>query len=159
MLELRRVDGLGALEPGASGELIVTPLYSEATQLVRYATGDVVSCIECGCGTSGRALVIDGREDDAVVVRDRAVGPDFVEHAVFVIGDAGDYLLEVDENKRLIGAQILPMGDAPVHLDAIAAELDAPARVVERLPALARAGGAVKSWRRTRTVTVFGDSR
>ena len=59
-LELRQDGDVRPLEFGSPGELIVTPLYSEAMQFVRYATGDRVSVIACECGTDGRAIAVAG---------------------------------------------------------------------------------------------------
>jgi phenylacetate-CoA ligase len=158
-LELR-VDGVtSVVEAGNTGELIVTPLFSEATQLVRYATGDTVSAIGCACGTSGGAITIGGRSDDVVLIHGVPFGPEPIEDAILGRGGAGDYLLEVDEAERLIGVQVLPLGDVSIDLHAISVDLQAPVRLVNRLPSLVRAGGAVKSWRRTRTVKIYGNGR
>lgn len=159
LLELRHGGVVEPFEAGGTGELVVTPFFSEATQLVRYATGDVVSAVDCGCSVEGPAIAIAGRADDIVLAAGQPAGPELIEHVIFVSGGAGDYLLEIDEEDRLVGIQVLPLGDAPLDLPAIEARLDAPVRVVDQLPALVRAGGAVKSWRRTRTVTIYGSNR
>lgn len=151
-----RADGVvGPLEGGTTGELIATPLLSEATVLVRYATGDVVSAVPCACSVGGMAIVISGRDDDFILAGDRVIGPEEVEHAVFVQGRGGDYLLEVNEDCRLVGVQVLPMSDLDVDLGAISDALGADAHLVDRLPSLTRAGGVIKSWRRTRVVTIY----
>lgn len=154
-LEIRACGIIGPLEVGCAGELIATPLGSRATVLVRYATGDTVSVVRCTCSGQGTVLVVSGRSDDLVIARNTPIGPEEVEHAVFIEGGGGDYLLEVDEDNQLIGIQVLPLADAHLDLEAVAGALGAPARMVDRLPPLARAGGAIKSWRRTRIVTIY----
>ncbi len=159
LLELRDHDIVGPLDIGSTGELIVTPLTSEATALIRYATGDTVSAVRCTCRVTGTALVVAGRADDFVLGGNTPFGPEEVEQAVFLAGRGGDYMLEVNEDNQLIGVQILPLADEAVDVDAVAEALGAPARTVDRLPALVRAGGAIKSWRRTRVVTIYGQGR
>lgn len=152
LLEVRTDDDLQILGAGLEGELIVTPLVSEATQLVRYATGDTVKCFDCVCGSRGRAIAIGGRDDDFVVVGDAAFGPEEVEHVIFTEGEAGDYMLEIDGDDRIVGVKVMPLGDDPIAVARISSGLQAPAVRVAELPALARAGGAAKSWKMTRTV-------
>jgi phenylacetate-CoA ligase len=160
VLEVRDAGSVVPLSVGSTGELIVTPLHSEATALIRYATGDTVSAVNCPCGRHSVALMVSGRADDQVLVGDRAVGPAEVEDAVFRLGGpaAADYFLEVGPDDRIRTVRILPLpGREDVDLEAVATALQATVRLVDRVPSLARAGGAVKSWRRTRVVVRSGD--
>jgi phenylacetate-CoA ligase len=52
LAEIIRPDG-SACEAGEVGELVVTPLYSYATPLLRYRSGDfVIKGLRCSCGRS-----------------------------------------------------------------------------------------------------------
>ena len=154
-LELRSGSAVTPLELGNCGELIVTPLRSQATVLVRYATGDKVSVVGCQCPSTHTAIVVHGREDDRVLLRDESIGPEEIEAAIFDEGNADDYMLEVDRQGQLLGVQALSFTDQEVDLGAITDALGVRARMVDSLSRLARAGGAVKSWRRTRTVVIY----
>lgn len=155
LLELRRVGEILPLDAGGSGELIVTPLDSEASVLVRYSTGDTVSFVKCGCGNPNPAIVVAGRSDDTVLLHGTQVGPEEIERAVYIDGAASDYMVEVDEDDNVLTVVVLPAADTDPS--AIVACLGVPVRLVDRLSVLARAGGAVKSWKATRTVTIIAE--
>lgn len=60
------------VEPGETGELVLTSLTKECLPVIRYRTGDVTHLIEesCDCGrTSVRMDNISGRVDDLLIVR------------------------------------------------------------------------------------------
>jgi phenylacetate-CoA ligase len=67
------------VEPGESGELVITNLYFYAMPFIRYSVGDmgILSAEECSCGR-GLPLMraIEGRDVDFIVLADgRRVSP------------------------------------------------------------------------------------
>jgi phenylacetate-CoA ligase len=74
---LELVDPLGRpVQPGQSGEIVVTDLYSEEAPFIRYATGDmaVLSTRSCPCGRALPLLErIEGRSNDSIIAPDGRV--------------------------------------------------------------------------------------
>jgi len=93
LLELIDPDSLDPLpfEEGETGELVATTLYREASPVVRYRLGDVVTVTEtvCPCGRSMPALTCHGRTDDMLIVRGVNVFPSAVAD---VLSDFGPEL-------------------------------------------------------------------
>lgn len=82
------------LEPGESGELVMTILQKEALPIIRYRTGDVTVIDDdvCPCGrTSPRIMRITGRVDDMLIIRGINVFPSQVEHALMGIPEVGEH--------------------------------------------------------------------
>jgi phenylacetate-CoA ligase len=52
------------------GELVFTTLAREGMPLLRYRSGDLGSCVECGCGLPLRSFAIEGRIGDMFVAGD-----------------------------------------------------------------------------------------
>src|SRR5206468_2470798 len=94
--------GTGApVQPGDSGELVLTNFGRAGSPLLRYRTGDVVrACPDtiCECGRSELALEggILGRIDDMVVVRGVNVYPSAVEEILRAHGGVAEYLAQVN---------------------------------------------------------------
>ncbi|MDA1349140.1 MAG: phenylacetate--CoA ligase family protein, partial [Chloroflexi bacterium] len=66
------------IEPGASGELVLTNLDREAQPLVRYRTRDLIGVLgtgPCPCGRTGFRFRVAGRSDDMLHVRGINVFP------------------------------------------------------------------------------------
>lgn len=63
VVELLRLDSDKAAQPGELGRVVVTDLFSHATPLIRYDTGDLaVEGATCGCGRPTRTLKrVEGR--------------------------------------------------------------------------------------------------
>lgn len=73
------------LEPGESGELILTTLSKEAIPFLRYRTRDitVLDLEKCECGrTHPRITKITGRSDDMLIIRGVNVFPSQIEHVL-----------------------------------------------------------------------------
>ena len=156
VLEVRDGDAVSTAVPGSAGELIATPLNLGALALLRYATGDRVTfgpADECTCGSCAMTLRIAGRQDDLVVLPDgRSIGPAEVEHVAYTLAGAMDYQVLVDETGVVTGLRLQPFPGSVVRRAAVRKELGVRTDVVEQVPGHARAGGVVKSWRRTRVV-------
>ncbi len=87
------------IEPGQSGELVLTHLERECQPLVRFRTGDIITIDAtdpCDCGRTGFRFRVVGRNDDMVVVRGLNLFPSMVA-AVLAAEPAlsGDYRIRL----------------------------------------------------------------
>jgi phenylacetate-CoA ligase len=88
------------VEPGGTGELVLTNLGRVGSPLLRYRTGDLVKLSaggRCACGTWDMALEggILGRCDDMVVVRGVNIFPSAVEEVVRSCRGVAEYCVEL----------------------------------------------------------------
>lgn len=77
------------LQPGETGELVITTVTARANPLIRFRTGDITSLdVEpCACGrTTWRMMPVSGRCDDLVTLRGIRISPshiaEFIAHRV-----------------------------------------------------------------------------
>jgi phenylacetate-CoA ligase len=89
-----------AVEPGQSGELVLTTLGRFGSPLLRYRTGDLVKPAPdgaCECGRNDLALEggILGRADDMVVIRGVNIYPAAVEEIVRGVPGVVEYAVSV----------------------------------------------------------------
>ena len=110
------------VEPGGTGELVLTNLGRSGSPLLRYRTGDIVrsaAATPCVCGRYDLALEggILGRADEMVIVRGVNVYPGAVEEVVRGLPDIAEYRTEIRHDGALteISIQIEP---APQCTDA-----------------------------------------
>lgn len=93
------------LPEGETGELVVTPLFREATPVLRYRTKDITSLdsAPCDCGrTTMRMKKITGRTDDMLIISGVNVFPSQVEEVLLGIDGIGsNYLITVDKKGYL----------------------------------------------------------
>lgn len=98
-------ESLQPVDPGGTGELVLTTLDRVASPLLRYRTGDLVrlAAAPCRCGRSGTALEggILGRLDDMVLVRGVNVYPSAVDQVVRACGGVAEYRVEVTTGRGL----------------------------------------------------------
>jgi phenylacetate-CoA ligase len=96
---------LEPLPPGATGELVLTPLTKEALPLLRYRTRDLTTLEPgpCRCGrTLARIGRITGRTDDMLIIRGVNVYPSQIEQALLRVPDLEPhYLLVVRRESAL----------------------------------------------------------
>jgi phenylacetate-CoA ligase len=106
------------VEPGQTGELVLTNLGRTGSPLLRYRTGDLVRPVggsqlstqtalnarPCACGRFDLALEggILGRTDDMVVVRGVNIYPGAVEEIVRATGGVAEYRVRVDRSRALV---------------------------------------------------------
>ena len=109
-----------AVEPGTSGELVLTNLGRVGSPLIRYRTGDVVQVaagVPCACGTYELALEggILGRTDDMLVVRGVNVYPSAIEQIVRSCGGVAEYHVEIHASRALpeLNVQVEPSPECP----------------------------------------------
>lgn len=82
------------LEPGSTGELVVTPLTKEGIPLLRYRTRDITRIVyePCRCGrTTARMDKIKGRCDDMLIIKGVNVFPSQVESVLMGIKSIGPH--------------------------------------------------------------------
>ena len=82
------------LEPGSTGELVVTNLTKRGLPMLRYRTKDItkIDYEPCACGrTSARMHKIIGRSDDMLKIRGVNVFPTQVESALIGVSEIGPH--------------------------------------------------------------------
>ena len=88
------------LQPGQTGELVITTLTKEGMPLIRYRTKDLTSLEvdTCACGrTTARIQRFKGRSDDMLIIRGVNVFPTQVEAALLKVpGVSAHYMINVD---------------------------------------------------------------
>ncbi|HXG47148.1 MAG TPA: AMP-binding protein [Methylomirabilota bacterium] len=140
-----------AVEPGQTGELVLTTLRRPGSPVLRYRTGDLVRArpVEaCECGRSDLALEggILGRSDDMVVVRGVNVYPRVVEEVILAGGEVAEYRVRLHDRQALLQLS-LEIEPAPGVTDpaGLAARLEAALRsaLSLRVPVTVVAPGAL----------------
>jgi phenylacetate-CoA ligase len=90
-----------ALEDGAVGEWVVTPLAGRMTAVLRYAVGDIfqVFTSPCPCGRSSIRIKVLGRVDDMLKVKGVLVYPAAISEVIhsFVPEVTGVFRIVLDE--------------------------------------------------------------
>jgi phenylacetate-CoA ligase len=147
---------------GAAGVLVVTPLHQHARPLLRLATGDEVSVASgCPCGLATPTITVEGRSEDAIVVRGVSLTTRAVEDVAYGIAETTGYLVEIDGDGTFAGLLLerdvaWRREQEPELVDAIQQRTRqtiglAWDRVdfVNALPAQTKSGAAQKNWKRS----------
>jgi len=100
------------MEPGESGELVLTTLGRTGSPLLRYRTGDVVRpevAGRCACGRCDLALEggIIGRTDDMIIVRGVNVFPSALEELISECEEVVEYRIEVRSDHTMVQLNIV----------------------------------------------------
>ncbi len=117
LAEVIHVETLKPVEPGQTGELVLTTLGRVGSPLLRYRTGDFVKPVSqpstlnsqpCLCGRHDLALEggILGRTDDMVVVRGVNVFPSAVEEIGRACGGVAEYQVTLSQAHALVELRI-----------------------------------------------------
>lgn len=108
--EIIQPDTLEPVEPGGSGELVLTNLGRIGSPLIRYRTGDQVqvSYEPCACGRrfawiEGGVL---GRLDDMLIIRGNNVFPSAIEGILRELSAVAEFRIEVDSSGVMAGLRI-----------------------------------------------------
>ena len=108
--EIIQPDTLEPVEPGGSGELVLTNLGRIGSPLIRYRTGDQVqvSYEPCTCGRrfawiEGGVL---GRLDDMLIIRGNNVFPSAIEGILRELSAVAEFRIEVDSSGVMAGLRI-----------------------------------------------------
>lgn len=103
-------DTLEPVEPGDSGELVLTNLGRIGSPLIRYRTGDQVqaSYEPCACGRSFAWLEggVLGRLDDMLIIRGNNVFPSAIEGILRELPAVAEFRIEVDSSRVMAGLRI-----------------------------------------------------
>lgn len=96
-----------AVDPGETGELVLTTLGRHGSPLLRYRTGDLVKSTSTQASACGRFdLGLDGgilsRADDMVVVRGVNVYPSAVEEIIRNTGGVAEYRVEIARDISMV---------------------------------------------------------
>jgi len=83
---------------GTTGELVYTTLAREATPLIRYRMGDIVTVVGsgCSCGRTGYRIKAHGRADDMLIVRGVNVFPAAIKEVVMQFAPRVTGYLKID---------------------------------------------------------------
>ena len=151
---------LAPVHVGQIGELVLTSLIPGMRPMIRYRTGDLVSCHteECDCGNPVESFVIHGRTADILTINEIPRSARQIEQAIFdgISGIYGyhieiDQALERDEmkirvlpNKRSNASDIF----TKLRLEEISDQLACKVSVslVDELPPSVNASGLI-SWK------------
>jgi len=94
------------LPDGATGELVLTPLYKEGFPVLRYRTGDITRLIvePCPCGRTTRRMdYITGRSDDMIIIKGVNIFPSQIEEVLAGFSEVSPhYLLILHKQKGFI---------------------------------------------------------
>jgi len=94
------------LPDGATGELVLTPLYKEGFPVLRYRTGDITRLIvdPCPCGRTTRRMdYITGRSDDMIIIKGVNIFPSQIEEVLSGFSEVSPhYLLILHKQKGFI---------------------------------------------------------
>ncbi|MDI7260850.1 MAG: phenylacetate--CoA ligase [Thermodesulfobacteriota bacterium] len=105
ILELLNPETLEPVQPGETGEMVVTTLRKEAAPLVRYRTRDLTRLIpkRCSCGSilpmHDRIL---GRSDDMFIIRAVNIYPGQIDHILsysYIKGIGSEYQIHLERKE------------------------------------------------------------
>lgn len=88
------------IEPGGTGELVLTTLGRAGSPLLRYLTGDLVQPVPHGDHFALKGGILS-RVDDMVVIRGINIHPSAIDAVVRTFPEIGEYQVEVDHRPSL----------------------------------------------------------
>jgi phenylacetate-CoA ligase len=151
---------LRPLPAGAHGELVLTTLTREAFPVVRYRTRELTRIVDdpCPCGrTTRRVLPVDGRTDDAVVVRGMTVFPAQIDALLREVeGAEPRWQIVVERRGALDEATALVEVSEAIFFDEMKRQAELRARLEHRLASDVGVAIAVKF---VQPRTLGGDAR
>lgn len=110
LAEIIDSDSCKVLEPGSTGELVITTLTKEAFPLLRYRTKDIsrINYEPCKCGrTMARMDKIKGRSDDMLKIKGVNVFPSQIESVLIGMPHIGPhYQLVVTRNGHMDNLEV-----------------------------------------------------
>ena len=96
---------------GEIGMIVVTDLTRSASPMIRYQTGDMgfIDDKKCQCGLELPRMVLRGRDEDQVIIRETAYSPYFIEELLMQIPEMGNwYQLVPRGDSLLVRAELMP---------------------------------------------------
>jgi phenylacetate-CoA ligase len=122
-----------SVDPGDTGELVLTTLGRTGSPLLRYRTGDIVRPLErspcpCGCALTSLEGGILGRLDEMLIVRGVNLFPTAVDEVIRARGGTSEYRVTVTGREGLAEIEIeiepeQPCPDADELCERIQADL------------------------------------
>ncbi len=94
------------LEPGETGEVVITCLLRFDIPLIRYRTQDI-GCLDpkpCSCGLTLKRFHLRGRQADQIVVQGKAYSPFYLENFLMQLPEVGNwyqFVVKQGGNERL----------------------------------------------------------
>jgi phenylacetate-CoA ligase len=128
-----------ALEDGATGELVWTHLRREASPLLRYRSGDLVTVwtAPCACGRATPRIRIDGRTDDMLRVQAVNVHPGAIGAVLASFDGLGRHAVVAEGDPIVPPLRVyVETRDGGAPLDVVAGELRRRLRVTFTVTAL-----------------------
>ena len=114
-------------ESASEGELVVTNLGRIASPVIRYRTGDFVrlSGALCACGRTYQRLEggVQGRIDDALIVRGVNIYPSAIENVIREFPEVAEFAADVYRRGAMDDLQLrleVTQGDGPAVARAVA---------------------------------------
>jgi phenylacetate-CoA ligase len=111
LVEVINPETLQPVEPGETGELVVTTLTKEAFPVIRYRTRDLTRLITepCPCGrTLHRMSRVLGRTDDMLIIKGVNVFPTQIENILFEIeGTEPHYRIVIERENHQDKATVM----------------------------------------------------
>ncbi len=139
-VEILDPESLLPLPDGQAGELVLTPLAREATQIIRYRTRDLTRILpgSCPCGRTHRRIErIKGRSDDMLIINGINVFPSQIEEVIMGLPEiANNYLIVVEKEGALDRMTVKTEVTDSVFTDDARDLNDLKRRIQERLAAL-----------------------
>lgn len=125
-----------------AGELVLTNLGRVGMPVIRYRTGDRVTldATDCGCGSVFRKLKggVEGRIDDALIVRGVNVYPSAIENVVRGFPGISEFAVDVYRRNEMDAIEIRVEADASTSVHAVGREIR---RVLGLRPRMIAAAG------------------
>jgi len=148
LVEVINPDTLEPVEPGETGELVITTLTKEAFPVIRYRTRDLTRLLPdpCPCGrTFQRMHRIYGRSDDMLIIKGVNVFPSQIEHVLFDIeGTEPHYQIIIEREGRLDKTTVLVEVVESIFFDQMKKQRDMINLIKKRLAAELGIGVDVK---------------
>ena len=100
---------------GEIGMIVVTDLTRSASPMIRYQTGDMgfIDDKKCQCGLELPRMVLRGRDEDQVIIRETAYSPYFIEELLMQIPEMGNWYQLVPRGDSLLVRAELMSGTIP----------------------------------------------
>jgi len=152
------------IEPGQTGELVLTHLERDCQPLVRFRSGDIITIDAtdpCTCGRTGFRFRVVGRNDDMVVVRGLNLFPTMVASVLAGFSElTGDYRIKLatppPHDALPVEAELMPNTMAtPALLNAIETALKVTLGATARVTLLEHGSLPLSEGKTTRVIRSY----
>jgi phenylacetate-CoA ligase len=137
LVEIVNPETLQPVQPGETGELVITSLTREAFPMIRYRTRDLTCMLpgDCPCGRTGRRMSrVLGRTDDMLIIKGVNVFPSQIEAVLFEIeGTEPHYQIIVDRKGAMDEATVLVEVAQSIFFDQMRRQREMVERIEKQL--------------------------